>query len=63
MNDKEHDEEDYDLGQVLNEIAATAMESSNQGADGEGGDDDEEVAQLREYLAEMQADFAQQKTE
>ena len=43
MNDDEENEEDYDLGQVLNEIAATAMESSNQGADGDG-DDDEEVA-------------------
>ena len=35
-------EEDYDLGQVLNEIAVTALESSHQGADGKGSDDDDE---------------------
>ena len=74
---EDDDDDDYDLGQVLNEIAATAHGSTDEGAlllgcgdsnknndngaEGEEEDPEDEVAQLREYLSEMQEEFKMQK--
>ena len=58
------DDEDYDLGNVLNEIAATdnfSTADNGQNENGNDGDDDDEVAQLREYFTELQAEFRQQR--
>ena len=58
------DDEDYDLGNVLNEIAATdnfSTADNGQNENDNDGDDDDEVAQLREYFTELQAEFRQQR--
>ena len=77
MEDKEDEvedeDDDFELGQVMNEIAAQNFSDKETVADDltmtaavvegvEGGDDDE-VAQLKEYLTEMQVEFRQQKAD
>ena len=61
--EQEEEDDDYELGQVLNEIAQDSTHQGDEAAKTDGNADDEEVSQLREYLTEMQADFKQQKVE
>ena len=54
-DEDEDDDDDYDLGQAINEIAAQnfSEKETTVGAAAEAMDEDEELAQLREYLEEL----------
>ena len=64
--EEEEEDDDYELGELMNEIAAQSFAEKDTVADDEamtGGDGDEEVAELKAYLTELQADFRAQKAE
>ena len=57
--DSEDDEldEDYELGELMNEIAMQNFSEKETVADEAMNGDDNEVGELREYLGELQAEF------
>ena len=64
--DDEENNEDNEFGQIMNEIAAQNFADKETIADeAMTGDDrdDEEIAQLKEYLAQLQTEFREQQAE
>mmetsp|Transcript_10663 Transcript_10663/g.13217 ORF Transcript_10663/g.13217 Transcript_10663/m.13217 type:complete len:120 (+) Transcript_10663:81-440(+) len=61
--DAEEEDDDYELGELMNEIAAQNFSEKETVADEAMTGADDEVGELKEYLSELQAEFRAQKVQ